>query len=260
MLAKSTLRRIYKFNLNRTFATTNAIETARNDKHLAKTYAVWDPVITKAYGVYMEDVEGHKMLDFHSGYCTVNMGHGNEKILRALYHQSHRLAMCSRAFNTDVSADYGEYIHRLFGYDKFIPMNSGSEGCETAVKLARKWGYVVKGVEKDKAEFLTASKCFWGRTIAGLSGCDDPLRYEGFGPKAPGFTVIPYNDADALEEKLKSNPNVVGFMIEPIQGEAGIKVPDDGYLKKVQDICHKYNVLFIVDEIQAGLGRSGDLL
>lgn len=250
----------FRYNLARSFGTTNEAVIAKVDRFVGKTYAVGENAITKAYGVYMEDVEGNKLLDFHSGYGAVNQGHGNEKILRALYHQSHRLAMCSRAFHTDVCSTYAEYIHQLFGYDKMIPMNSGTEACETAVKVARKWGYTVKKVEKNKAEVITANNCFWGRTIAAISGCDDPIRYEGFEPKAPGFSMVPFNDPDALEAKLKSNPNIVGFMVEPIQGEAGIIVPDEGYYKKVQDICHKYNVLFITDEIQCGLGRSGDLL
>mmetsp|Transcript_25068 Transcript_25068/g.24815 ORF Transcript_25068/g.24815 Transcript_25068/m.24815 type:complete len:332 (-) Transcript_25068:32-1027(-) len=168
--------------------------------------------------------------------------------------------MCSRAFNTDISGEYAEFINKTFGYDKYIPMNSGSEACETAIKLARRWGVRVKGVDNDKATIITARKCFWGRTIGGMSGCDDPLRYEDFGPLCPGFDMVPFNDAEALEEKFKENPNIVGFMVEPIQGEAGIIVPDDDYLQKVQALCKKYNVLFIADEVQSGIGRTGYML
>lgn len=254
------IRKQVNRSVARQFGTTNKAETDRNNKYLARTYNVWDTVISKAYGVWMEDVEGKKYLDFHSGYCCTNQGHGHPKILQALYDQSQKLIMSSRAFNTDVSGEFCEFISKTFGYDKLIPMNSGTEGCEAAVKLARRWGYHVKGVEKDKAEIVVAKKCFWGRSIAAISGCDDPLRYTDFGPLVPGFTLVPFNDANALEEAFKANPNISGFMVEPIQGEAGIIVPDDGYLKKVRDLCTKYNVLFIADEIQSGLGRAGDLL
>lgn len=245
---------------SRFFGTTNQTETERNNNYLARTYMVWDTVISKAYGVWMEDVEGKKYLDFHSGYCCTNQGHGHPKILQALYDQSQKLIMCSRAFNTDISGEYAEFIHKTFGYDKMIPMSSGCEGCETACKLARRWGVKVKGVPNDKATIVVANKCFWGRSITAISGSDDPLRYSDFGPLTPGFDFVPFNDTDALEKKFQENPNICGFMVEPIQGEAGIIVPDEGYLKKVQDLCKKYNVLFICDEIQSGIGRAGTML
>jgi ornithine--oxo-acid transaminase len=169
-------------SVSRFFGTTNKLENERNDKYLAKTYMVWETVISKAYGVWMEDVEGNKLLDFHSGYCCTNQGHGHPKIMQALRDQSEKLIMCSRAFNTDISGEFAEFIHNTFGYDKMLPMNSGTEGNEAAVKVARRWGYRVKGVEKDKATIVCASKCFWGRSIAAISGCDDPLRYTDFGP------------------------------------------------------------------------------
>ena len=246
--------------LFRSFGTTNKIETERNNRHLARTYYVWDTVISKAYGVWLEDVEGNKLLDFHSGYCSTNQGHGHPKILKALYDQSKKLIMCSRAFNTDISGEFCEYMSKTFKYDKLIPMNSGTEGWEAAVKLARRWGYRVKGVESNKAEIVVAKKCFWGRSIGAISGSDDPNRYTDFGPLCPGFTMVNFNDVKDLEDKFKANPNISGFMVEPIQGEAGIITPDDGYLKKVRELCTKYKVLFIADEIQSGLGRAGDLL
>jgi ornithine--oxo-acid transaminase len=234
--------------------------TDMNNKYLASTYVTWKPVISKAYGVWMEDVEGKKYLDFHSGYCCTNQGHNHPKILQALKDQADKLVMCSRAFNTDVSGEFSEFISKTFGYDKLIPMNSGTEGCEAAVKLARRWGVRIKGIANDKCEVVFASKCFWGRSIAAISGTDNPFLYNEFGPLCPGFSIVPYNDLGALEKMFKENPNIVGYMLEPIQGEAGIIVPDDGYLKGVQDLCKKYNVLMIADEIQSGLGRSGDLL
>jgi ornithine--oxo-acid transaminase len=198
----------------RCFGTTNQIETDRNNKYLARTYNVWDTVISKAEGVWMWDVEGKKYLDFHSGYCCTNQGHSHPKILQALYDQSKKLVMCSRAFNTDVSGEFSEFMSNTFGYDKQIPMNSGTEGCEAAVKLARRWGYHVKGVEADKANIVYASKCFWGRSICAISGSDDPVRYTDFGPLVPGFTCVPFDDTDALEEAFKANPNIVAYMVE----------------------------------------------
>lgn len=259
MLAKS-LQRKSKSIPKRAFGALTDEYTAKNNKYLASTYAVWKPVISKAHGVWMEDVEGKKYLDFHSGYCCTNQGHGHPKIMKALIDQANKLVMSSRVFNTDISGDFCEYMSKTFGYDKLIPMNSGTEGCEAAVKLARRWGVRVKGVPNDKAEIVCASKCFWGRSIGAISGCDDPLRYTDFGPLCPGFSMVPFDDLKALEKRFKENPNIVGYMFEPIQGEAGIIVPKDGYLKGVRKLCTKYNVLMITDEIQSGLGRSGDLL
>ncbi|CAI2369956.1 unnamed protein product [Moneuplotes crassus] len=244
----------------RLFGTTNKDETDRNNKYLAATYDVCDSVISKANGIYVEDVEGHKMLDFHSGYSCTNQGHLHPKILQALYDQTKKLTMASRIFNTDISGEFAQFISETFGYEKMVPMNSGSEACECAVKMARRWGVMSKGIDNDKVTVITTHNCFWGRTIVSMSGCSDPNRYSNFGPLVPGFDMVPFNDPDALEEKLKENPNICAFMIEPIQGAAGVIVPDDDYLRRVQALCRKYNVLFICDEVQAGLGRTGYML
>ena len=171
-----------------------------------------------------------------------------------------KLTIPSRAFDNDQAGPFAEFVCNTFGYDKMLPSNGGVEAWESALKLSRRWGYEVKGVPDGKAEFITAKGCFWGRTLAGISGWDDPLRYKGFGPLAPGFQMIPYNDLDALEKVLKSNPNIVAFMVEPIQGEAGVIIPDKGYLSKAQKLLKKYNCLMVADEIQTGLGRTGKML
>ena len=248
-----------KFSL-KGFSRTNLSETEKINKHLARIYNVGDIVISKGYGVWVEDVEGNKFIDFHTGSSSISQGHSHPRILQALYDQSKKLIMWSRAFNTDISGEYCEFMSKIFKYDKLIPMNSGNESWESAVKLARRWGYRVKGIEDNKAEIVVPNKWFWGRSIAAISGCDDPKRYNEFGPHVPGFTLVPFNDAEALEKAFKSNPNIWGFMIEPVQGDAGIYPPEPGYLKTVRDLWTKYNVLFIADEVQSGIGRTGELL
>ena len=225
----------------------------------AHNYHPLPVVLKKGVGVYLWDVEGNKYYDFLSAYSAVNQGHCHPKINKALNDQAKVLTLTSRAFHNDILGSYEEYITKLFGYDKVLPMNTGVEGGETANKIARKWGYLKKGIKKDQARIVFASGNFWGRTLAAISTSDDPLSYEGFGPYMPGYDIIPYNNLEALEQKLK-DPNVCAFMVEPIQGEAGVVVPDEGYLSGVRLLCSKYNVLFIADEVQTGIGRTGKML
>ena len=216
-------------------------------------------VLSKGNGIYVWDVEGNRYYDFLSAYSAVNQGHCNERILDSLTSQAHKLTLTSRAFHNNILGEYEKYITKLFGYDKVLPMNTGVEGGETANKLARKWGYLKKGIEENKARIIFARGNFWGRTLAAISSSDDPSSYKGFGPYMPGYDLIAYNDLNALENELK-DPNVCAFMVEPIQGEAGVIVPEPGYLSSVRKICDKYNVLFIADEVQTGIGRTGKLL
>ena len=216
-------------------------------------------VLSKGNGIYVWDVEGNRYYDFLSAYSAVNQGHCNERILDSLTSQAHKLTLTSRAFHNNILGEYEKYITKLFGYDKVLPMNTGVEGGETANKLARKWGYIKKGIKENKARIIFARGNFWGRTLAAISSSDDPSSYKGFGPYMPGYDLIAYNDLNALENELK-DPNVCAFMVEPIQGEAGVIVPDYGYLSSVRKICDKYNVLFIADEVQTGIGRTGKLL
>lgn len=225
----------------------------------AHNYHPLPVVLNKGVGVYLWDVEGNKYYDFLSAYSAVNQGHCHPKINKALHDQAKVLTLTSRAFHNDILGSYEQYITKLFGYDKVLPMNTGVEGGETANKIARKWGYLKKGIKKDQARIVFASGNFWGRTLAAISTSDDPLSYEGFGPYMPGYDIIPYNNLEALEQKLK-DPNVCAFMVEPIQGEAGVVVPDEGYLSGVRLLCSKYNVLFIADEVQTGIGRTGKML
>jgi len=225
----------------------------------AHNYHPLPVVLKKGVGVYLWDVEGNKYYDFLSAYSAVNQGHCHPKINKALHDQAKVLTLTSRAFHNDILGSYEQYITKLFGYDKVLPMNTGVEGGETANKIARKWGYLKKGIKKDQARIVFASGNFWGRTLAAISTSDDPVSYEGFGPYMPGYDIIPYNNLEALEQKLK-DPNVCAFMVEPIQGEAGVVVPDEGYLSGVRLLCSKYNVLFIADEVQTGIGRTGKML
>ena len=225
----------------------------------AHNYHPLPVVLKKGVGVYLWDVEGNKYYDFLSAYSAVNQGHCHPKISKALHDQAKVLTLTSRAFHNDILGSYEQYITKLFGYDKVLPMNTGVEGGETANKIARKWGYLKKGIKKDHARIVFASGNFWGRTLAAISTSDDPLSYEGFGPYMPGYDIIPYNNLEALEQKLK-DPNVCAFMVEPIQGEAGVVVPDEGYLSGVRLLCSKYNVLFIAVEVQTGIGRTGKML
>ena len=232
---------------------------ALEDKYGAHNYHPLPVVLSKGEGVYVWDVDGKKYFDFLSAYSAVNQGHCHPKIVRALQEQSETLTLTSRAFHNDVLGQYEKYVTALFGYDKVLPMNTGVEGGETANKLARKWGYQKKGIEENKARIIFAKGNFWGRTLAAISSSDDPTSYEGFGPYMPGYDLIPYNNLDALEEELKDS-NVCAFMVEPIQGEAGVVVPDEGYLAGVRSLCDKYNVLFIADEVQTGIARTGKKL
>ena len=228
-------------------------------KYGAHNYHPLPVVLSEGKGVFVWDVEGNKYFDFLSAYSAVNQGHCHPKIISALKDQANTLTLTSRAFYNNTLGEYEKFITNFFGYDKLLPMNTGVEGGETANKLARKWGYEKKNIPKNKARIIFAKGNFWGRTLAAISSSDDPTSYEGFGPYMPGYDLIPYNDLDALEHELK-DPNVAAFMVEPIQGEAGVVVPDDGYLSGVRDLCNKYNVLFIADEVQTGIARTGKML
>ena len=232
---------------------------ALEDKYGAHNYHPLPVVLARGDGVFVWDVEGKKYYDFLSAYSAVNQGHCHPKIINALKSQSEKLTLTSRAFYNDSLGEYEKYIACLFGYDKVLPMNTGVEGGETANKLARKWGYMKKNIPENKARIIFAKGNFWGRTLAAISSSDDPVSYTGFGPYMPGYDLIAYNDLDALEKELK-DPNVCAFMVEPIQGEAGVIVPNIGYLKGVSELCKKYNVLFIADEVQTGIGRTGKML
>ncbi|WAR21349.1 OAT-like protein [Mya arenaria] len=228
----------------------------REDKYGAHNYHPMGVAINKGQGVYVTDVDGNKFFDFLSAYSAVNQGHCHPRIIKALVDQATKLTLTSRAFYNNLLGEYEQYITSLFKFDKVLPMNTGVEGGETACKLARKWGYQVKGIPNNKAKILFAEGNFWGRTLAAVSSSTDPSAYEGYGPFMPGFELVPYNDLVALEEKLK-DPHMAAFMVEPIQGEAGVVVPDDGYLRSVRELCTKYNVLWIADEVQTGLARTG---
>lgn len=232
----------------------------QENQYGAHNYHPLPVVLNKGKGVTVWDVEGKEYLDFLSAYSAVNQGHCHPKIVEALIAQVSNITLTSRAFHNDVLGGYEKYITQYFGYDKVLPMNTGVEGGETAIKLARRWGYDVKGIEANKAEIIFVEGNFWGRTMAAISSSNDPSSYNGFGPFMPGFTLIPYNNLDALEAVFKTNKNIAGFMFEPIQGEAGVVVPDEGYLTGVRALCDQYNVLMIADEVQTGLCRTGKML
>jgi ornithine--oxo-acid transaminase len=229
------------------------------DQYGAHNYHPLPVVLAKGRGVHVWDVEGKKYYDFLSAYSAVNQGHCHPSIINALKEQAEKLTLTSRAFYNDVLGRYEKFITDFFGYDKVLPMNTGVEGGETAVKLCRKWAYEVKGVPTNQAKIIFVTGNFWGRTLAAISSSTDPSSTKGFGPYMPGYVLIPYNDIKALEEALQ-DPNVAGFMVEPIQGEAGVVVPDEGYLKSAYDLCQKNNVLFIADEVQTGIARTGKLI
>ena len=216
-------------------------------------------VLEKGQGVYVWDVAGKQYFDFLSGFSAVNQGHCHPKIITTLIEQAQKLTLTSRAFHNNLLGDYAQYITQLFGYDKILPMNTGVEGGETAIKLARRWAYNVKGVPDLKATIVFAKNNFWGRTMSAISSSTDPSSFSKFGPYMPGFKIVDYNNLEQLELALQDK-TVAAFMVEPIQGEAGVIVPDDGYLKNVSALCKKYQVLFIADEIQTGLGRTGKML
>ena len=225
----------------------------------AHNYHPLPVVLNEGKGVFVWDVEGRKYYDFLSAYSAVNQGHCHPEIIKALIDQSKKLTLTSRAFHNNILGKYEKYITKLFGYDKVLPMNTGVEGGETAVKLARKWAYDVKKVPVNKAKVIFVEGNFWGRTLGAISSSTDPSSTTGFGPFMPGYEIIPYNDIQALENALKDK-NVAAFMVEPIQGEAGVVVPDDDYLLKAYNLCKKSNVLFIADEVQTGIGRTGKML
>lgn len=229
------------------------------EKYGAHNYHPLPVVLSKGKGVHVWDVEGKKYFDFLSAYSAVNQGHCHPKIIKALNEQASTLTLTSRAFHNNILGQYEKFITDLFGYDKVLPMNTGVEGGETANKLARKWGYMKKGIAENKARIIFAKGNFWGRTLAAISSSDDPTSYKGFGPYMPGYDLIAYNNLETLETELR-DPNVCAFMVEPIQGEAGVVVPDEGYLAGVRALCTKYNVLFIADEVQTGIARTGKMI
>ncbi|MCX8149728.1 ornithine--oxo-acid transaminase [Thermaurantimonas aggregans] len=241
-----------------TFSSAEAIELEK--KYGAYNYHPIPVVLDRGQGVFVWDVEGKRYFDFLSAYSAVNQGHCHPKIIDALMAQAQKLTLTSRAFYNSVLGRYEKYMCELFGYQRVLPMNTGVEGGETAIKLARKWAYEIKKIPENQAVILFAENNFWGRTLAAISSSTDPESYTNFGPYMPGFKIIPYNDLEALEKELSSNPNIAAFMVEPIQGEAGVVVPDEGYLAGVRKLCTHYKVLFIADEVQTGIGRTGRML
>ena len=231
----------------------------REAQYGAHNYHPLPVVLEKGEGIYVWDVNGKRYFDFLSAYSAVNQGHCHPKIVEAMTEQAQKLALTSRAFYNNVLGEWEEYITKYFGYDKVLPMNSGAEADETALKLCRRWGYDVKGIPADQAKIIVCDNNFHGRTITIVTLSNDPSSYAGFGPFTPGFVRIPYDDIPALEEALK-DPNVAGFLLEPIQGEAGVYVPHEGYLKKAYDLCKAHNVLFMADEVQTGIARTGKML
>ncbi|MBI2282417.1 MAG: ornithine--oxo-acid transaminase [Bacteroidetes bacterium] len=242
-----------------TLSARSAAYLALEDKYGAHNYHPLPVVLERGEGVFLWDVDGKRYYDFLSGYSAVNQGHCHPRIIDTLVEQARKLTLTSRAFHNNLLGQYEQFITTYFGYDKVLPMNTGVEGGETAIKLARRWAYDKKGIEENQARIVFAEGNFWGRTLAAISASTDPSSYKGFGPFMPGFDIIPYNDTDALEKALQ-NPHVAAFMVEPIQGEAGVVLPDEGYLKKVRELCTKYQVLLIADEIQTGLARTGKML
>lgn len=231
----------------------------RESRYGAHNYHPIPVVIERAEGVYMWDVEGKKYFDFLAAYSAVNQGHCHPKIVESLITQSKKLALTSRAFYNNVLGEWEEFTTKYFGYDKMLPMNSGAEADETALKLVRKWAYKIKGVPRTEAKIIVCNGNFHGRTITIVSMSSDPDSYNDYGPYTPGFVNIPYNDIEALEKALE-DPTVAGFLVEPIQAEAGVYLPEEGYLKKAFDLCKKKNVLFVADEVQTGLCRTGKML
>ena len=229
------------------------------EKYGAHNYHPLPVVLKRGKGIHVWDVDEKIYFDFLSGYSAVNQGHCHPKIIKALTDQAQILTLTSRAFHNNLLGEYEQYVTDYFGYDKVLPMNTGVEGGETAIKLARRWGYTVKGIEANKAKIIFAAGNFWGRTLAAISSSTDPSSYTNFGPFMPGFDMVPYNNLTALETAFQDK-NVAAFMFEPIQGEAGVLVPDDGYITGIRKLCDQYNVLMIADEIQTGLCRTGEML
>lgn len=241
-------------------ATISQIHIEKEQKYGAHNYHPMPVVFDRGKGVYIWDVEGKKYYDFLSAYSAVNQGHCHPKIVSALIDQSQKLTLSSRAFYNSRLGDYEEFMTSLFGYDKLLPMNTGAEAVETAIKICRKWAYEKKGIGQNKAQIIVCEGNFHGRTTTISSFSCNPDARNNFGPYTPGFITIKYDDLDELENEIKNNENIAGFLVEPIQGEAGVKVPSDGYLSKAKELCEKYNVLFIADEIQTGIARTGKML
>ncbi len=233
---------------------------ALENKYGAQNYHPLPVVLTKGEGVFVWDVEGKKYYDFLSAYSSLNQGHCHPKIVNAMTEQAQRLTLTSRAFYNDVLGKYEKFACEFFGFDKLLPINSGAEAVETALKLCRKWAYEVKGIDLNKAEIIVCENNFHGRTTTIISFSNDPVARKNFGPYTGGFIKIEYDNLQALEDVLSTNPNVAGFLVEPIQGEAGVYVPSENYLRDAKALCEKYNVLFIADEVQTGIARTGRLL
>lgn len=231
----------------------------RESRYGAHNYHPLPVVLQRGKGIFVWDTDGKKYFDFLSAYSSVNQGHCHHKIVGAVCEQAGKLALTSRAFHNDVLGQWEEYVTRFFGYDKVLPMNTGAEADETALKLCRKWAYLKKGIKDGMAKIIVCDGNFHGRTITIVSMSADPEAYRDYGPYTPGFVKIPYNDIPALERALE-DPDVAGFLVEPIQGEAGVYVPDEGYLRRACDLCHAHNVLFMADEVQTGIGRTGRML
>ena len=231
----------------------------RESRYGAHNYHPLPVVLQRGKGIFVWDTDGKKYFDFLSAYSAVNQGHCHHKIVGAVCEQAGKLALTSRAFHNDVLGQWEEYVTRFFGYDKVLPMNTGAEADETALKLCRKWAYLKKGIKDGMAKIIVCDGNFHGRTISIVSMSADPEAYRDYGPYTPGFVKIPYNDIPALERALE-DPDVAGFLVEPIQGEAGVYVPDEGYLRRACDLCHAHNVLFMADEVQTGIGRTGRML
>ncbi len=229
------------------------------EKYGAHNYHPLPVVLEKGSGVFLWDVNGKRYYDFLSGYSAINQGHCHPRIIHVLKTQAEKLTLTSRAFHSNVLGEFAKFITSFFHYDKVLPMNSGVEAVETGIKLCRRWGYVKKGIEENKAKIIVCAQNFHGRTSTVISFSTDPTSHSGFGPFMPGFEIIPFNNIPALEKALQDK-NVAGFLVEPIQGEAGVVVPDEGYLSKAKSLCEQYNVLFIADEIQTGLARTGRML
>jgi len=232
---------------------------SREDKFGAHNYHPLPVVLDRGEGVFVWDVEGKRYFDFLSAYSAVNQGHCHPKIINTLIEQAKKLTLTSRAFYSSSLGEYEEYMTKLFGYDKILPMNTGAEGVETALKLCRKWGSLKKGIRNGEGKIIVCRENFHGRTITILSMSTDPDAYSDYGPYTPGFVTVPYNNIEALEREI-SAPNIIGFLVEPIQGEAGVMVPEDNYLRRAHELCKKHNVLFIADEVQTGIARTGKML
>jgi len=257
-LLQAPSRRAYAANGDHLSAASAAL-ISLDQRHGAQNYHPLPVVLQRGQGTRVWDIENREYLDFLSAYSAVNQGHCHPRLVTALAAQAARLTLTSRAFHNDKLPALQKKLCTIFGYDKALPMNTGVEGSETAVKLARRWGYDVKDIPKNKARVVFAAGNFWGRSIAAISSSTDPLSRNGFGPFVPGFDIVPYDDLTALEQAI-SHPHVAAFMVEPIQGEAGVVIPSRGYLQSVAEMCRKHNVLFIADEVQTGLGRTGKQL